>query len=175
DIRPSDALQVFTLADDYSFGILQSSIHWVWFTARCSTLTERFRYTSESVFDTFPYPQNPTISQVRSVADAAINLREIRRQVMKKNNWSLRELYQTIDLPGDTILHNAQANLNIAVRSAYGMELDEDPLRFLFELNLEVANKEAAGENVLPPGLPDFVTNYSDFITDDCVRMPENK
>ncbi|MGB3206081.1 MAG: DNA methyltransferase, partial [Crinalium sp.] len=42
DIRPSDALQVFTLADDYSFGILQSSIHWVWFTARCSTLTERF-------------------------------------------------------------------------------------------------------------------------------------
>lgn len=27
------------------------------FTAKCSTLTERFRYTSDTVFDTFPWPQ----------------------------------------------------------------------------------------------------------------------
>lgn len=45
-IHPNDALQVFPLIDDYSFGILQSVVHWEWFTARCSTLTERFRYTS---------------------------------------------------------------------------------------------------------------------------------
>ena len=44
-------------ADDYSFGILQSEIHWAWFTAKCSTLTARFRYTSDTVFDTFPWPQ----------------------------------------------------------------------------------------------------------------------
>ena len=48
---------VFPFADDYSFGILQSGIHWAWFTAKCSTLTERFRYTSDTVFDTFPWPQ----------------------------------------------------------------------------------------------------------------------
>ena len=53
-IRPSDALQVFPLDDNYFFGILQSTIHWLWFTERCSTLTERFPYTSNSVFDTFP-------------------------------------------------------------------------------------------------------------------------
>jgi hypothetical protein len=44
-VRPGDALQVFAFADDYSFGILQSSAHWQWFVAKCSKLTERLRYT----------------------------------------------------------------------------------------------------------------------------------
>ena len=33
EIRPNAALIVFPFADDYSFGILQSGIHWAWFTA----------------------------------------------------------------------------------------------------------------------------------------------
>lgn len=40
---------------------------------------------------------------------------------MIKNNWSLRELYQTLDQPGDTPLHKAHANLDLAVRLGYGM------------------------------------------------------
>jgi hypothetical protein len=48
-IHPSDSLQVFVLDDDYSFGILQSTAHWEWFEARCSTLKGDPRYTSESV------------------------------------------------------------------------------------------------------------------------------
>ena len=40
-VNPSDATTVFTFEDDYSFGILQSGIHWLWFIERCSTLTER--------------------------------------------------------------------------------------------------------------------------------------
>ena len=35
-IRPGDALQVFAFEDDYSFGILQSSAHWLWFVTKCS-------------------------------------------------------------------------------------------------------------------------------------------
>jgi hypothetical protein len=54
---PTNALKVFAFADDYSFGVLQSSAHWLWFVTKCSKLTERFRYTPESVFDTFPWPQ----------------------------------------------------------------------------------------------------------------------
>ena len=53
-IHPNDALQVFVFDDDYSFGILQSSLHADWFTARCSTMKADPRYTSESVFDTYP-------------------------------------------------------------------------------------------------------------------------
>ena len=49
EIHPNDALQVFPLEDDYSFGILSSTVHWEWFNARCSTLEERPRYTSDTV------------------------------------------------------------------------------------------------------------------------------
>ena len=53
-IRPDHALFVFVFPDDYSFGILQSSVHWLWFITKCSKLEERFRYTPDTVFDTFP-------------------------------------------------------------------------------------------------------------------------
>jgi hypothetical protein len=43
-IHPDSALTVFPLADDYSFGVLQSPVHFAWFKARCSTLKRDFRY-----------------------------------------------------------------------------------------------------------------------------------
>ena len=46
---PGDALSCFAFSDDYSFGILQSGIHWSWFIATCSKLKGDFRYTPESV------------------------------------------------------------------------------------------------------------------------------
>ncbi|MEG5174007.1 DNA methyltransferase [Microcoleus sp. B3-D7] len=173
NIHPNDALQVFTLSDDYSFGILQSDTHWAWFTARCSTLTARFRYTSDTVFDSFAFPQSPTLAQAKKVAAAAVKLRQLRRKVMIENQWSLRELYRTLDLPGDNPLRKAQAELDAAVREAYGMKAKEDPLKFLLELNFEVADRETKSLPIVAPGLPPVVKNASEFITDDCVRMPE--
>ncbi len=57
EIRPGDALSCFAFSDDYSFGILQSHAHWLWFITKCSKMKSDFRYTPESVFDTFPWPQ----------------------------------------------------------------------------------------------------------------------
>src|SRR5665213_1020145 len=71
-IRPDSSLTVFTFADDYSFGILQSGIHWLWFTTKCSTLTERFRYTSDTVFDTFAWPQFEMGSATVPVAESGV-------------------------------------------------------------------------------------------------------
>ncbi len=172
-IHPNDALQVFSVADDYSFGVLQSGIHWEWFNERCSTLKGDFRYTSDTVFDSFPFPQSPTLTQTKKVAAAAIRLRELRRKVMTENQWNLRELYRTLDLPGDNPLRKAQADLDVAVREVYGMKAKEDSLKFLLELNFAVAEREAQGLSVVAPGLPPVVKNPSEFITDDCVRMPE--
>src|SRR5439155_14630524 len=56
-IRPSNLIQVFGFADDYSFGVLQSHTHWLWFITKCGKLKSDFRYSAESVFDTFPWPQ----------------------------------------------------------------------------------------------------------------------
>ncbi|MDE3068789.1 MAG: hypothetical protein KGJ60_14745, partial [Verrucomicrobiota bacterium] len=126
------------------------------FTAKCSTLTERFRYTSDTVFDTSPWPQfgevgraaprapsgksksgahgvtRPTsdaLERIRAVAEAARALRQLRREIMDANGWSLRELYKSLETPGENRLRDAHAALNDAVRSAYGMKPDEDSAR----------------------------------------------
>ena len=97
-----------------SVGILQSGTHWAWFRAKYSTLTERFRYTSDTVFDTFPWPQfeisegrvirvpnsnkneiqksgtritrpSDTLEKIRAVASAAVALRALRHEIMSAN------------------------------------------------------------------------------------------
>jgi hypothetical protein len=168
-IRPNAALNVFAHDDDYTFGILQSGIHWKWFIERCSTLTERPRYTSNTVFDSFPWPQKPSAKAVRKVADAGIEVRKMRASLQQKYNESLRTLYRELDEPGDHPLKNAQAKLDAAVREAYGMKEDDDPLKFLLNLNLALAKAEAAGKKIQGPGLPDFINDRSSYVTADCV------
>lgn len=169
EVHPNDALQVFPLPDDYSFGVLQSDIHWLWFVERCSTLKGDFRYTSDTVFDSFPWPQSPSVDQIEAVAEAAISLRALRRFVMNDNNWSFRDLYRTLELPGSNPLKDAHEKLDQAVRSAYGMKRKEDPLSFLLALNGRLAERERVGEAITGPGLPPAIDEPGRFITTDCV------
>ncbi|MCH7838821.1 MAG: class I SAM-dependent DNA methyltransferase, partial [Planctomycetes bacterium] len=168
------ALIVFPYEDDYSFGVLQSGIHWVWFVNRCSTLTGRYRYTSNTVFDSFAWPQAPTLKAVTKVADAAIELRALRRELKQQHGRSFRELYRTLELPGTSPLKDAHEKLDRAVRDAYGMKKSDDPLAFLLDLNQAVANREDAGEAVVAPGLPPVVKDKSKLVTDDCIHVPGN-
>ena len=195
EIHPDNTLVVFPFSDDYSFGVLQSGLHWEWFKARCSTLGSGFRYTSDTVFDTFPWPQfadagrvtpqplsyqskrgasGSSIEKVRAVVAAARELRRLRQEILEANDWSLRELYKTLETPGENRLRNAHAKLDAAVRVAYGMTADEDILAFLLKLNLELAEREAKGEVITPPGLPAFVPEPGSFVSRDCVRSPDD-
>ena len=88
---------------------------------------------------------------------------------MEDNGWSLRELYRTLETPGDNKLRAAHAALDSAVRAAYGMKPEEDILAFLLKLNLVLAEKESKGEPITPPGLPAFVEMPHTFISTDCV------
>ncbi|MBK9261429.1 MAG: class I SAM-dependent DNA methyltransferase [Polyangiaceae bacterium] len=207
NIHPSDALSVFAFEDDYSFGILQSAMHWAWFTARCSTLTARFRYTSNTVFDSFPWPQAPTEKQCADVAEAGVALRTLRRKIAGEHLMSLREIYvfmeegrgsifsgacggshcssprsgrvwgepqvpERIDpRPGLHLLKDAHAALDEAVRAAYGMAAQQDPLPYLLELNQDCANKEADGQTIVGPGLPPGISKNG-FVTQDAVEPP---
>lgn len=168
-IRPNDAVQVFPLSDDYSFGILQSVVHWEWFVERCSTLKRDFRYTSDTVFDSFPWPQSPTLAQVKKVARAAVDLREVRQHLIDKHGLSRRELYRTLDEAGESPLRDAHDALDGAVRSAYGMRASDNALAVLLELNLQLAQREQRAESVVGPGLPPGARGKDDFVTKDCV------
>src|ERR1035441_8189457 len=51
EIRPAETITGFALADDYSFGVLQSYVHGLWFITKCGKLKSDFRYSAESVFE----------------------------------------------------------------------------------------------------------------------------
>lgn len=173
-IMPGDSLQVFLFEDDYSFGILQSAPHWEWFTAKGSTLTERFRYTPNSVFDTFPWPQRPAPAQVKTVAEAGRALHEYRRAAMSSNpRLTLRDLYRTLELPGKNPLKDLHAALDQAVLSAYGFDPAADLLAQLLALNGQVAARLAAGEPVTAPGLPPDYPTPAELVSPGCITPPE--
>lgn len=170
-IHPNDALSVFPMEDDYSFGILQSGVHWAWFKARCSTLKGDWRYTSKTVFDSFPWPQAPTEKQCLAVAKAAVALRAVRREIAAKHKMTLRTMYASMEDPGKHPLKDAHAALDEAVRAAYGMPARKDPLTFLLELNLNCAAKEAKSLKITGPGLPANVSLKS-LMTKDAIERP---
>jgi hypothetical protein len=170
-IRPGDLIQCFAFDDDYSFSILESHLHRMWFKTKGSSRGTGPRYTPESVFHTFPWPQSPNANAIRSVAAAGHDVRRIRAESLPKFK-GLRDLYRTLELPGANPLKDAHARLDTAVRAAYGMPEDADPLAFLLELNLACATKEIAGKQITPPGLPLRAEDRATFITNDCIQPP---
>lgn len=170
-IHPNAALQVFPLDDDYSFGILQSVVHWEWFVARCSTLKGDWRYTSDTVFDSFPWPQNPTRKQIEEVAKQAKALRDKRYEFMEERQLTLRQLYRIMDDTPNNPVSEIQNKLDNAVRDAYGMRHDADVLQFLLELNGKLYQKEQNDEIIQGPGLPNKIKDKSELVSKDCVKM----
>ncbi len=171
---PTESLQLFGFDDDYSFGILQSNIHWSWAVAQGSKIKEDTRYTSE-VWSTFPWPQEPTSAEAGAVANAARELRGVRLALMRQNGWSLRSLHQAAEVSGPHPLKDAQATLDDAVRGAYGMPADQDATEFLLELNRLVAEDEAEGRKVQGPGVPRGLDPRDPrWTSDDCIEPPSS-
>lgn len=171
---PTNTMQVFAFDDDYSFGIIQSGLHWAWLEAKGGRVRGGgdLRYTA-NVWRTFPWPQAPRESAVLSVAESARALRQTRRDLMDANGWSLRALYQASEVPGPHPLKDAQARLDEAVAAAYDMPAGQEPLEFLLELNLSVAEDEQAGHPVLGPGLPPTLDPRDlRWHSDDCIEPP---
>lgn len=172
-IRPSNAIKVWALDDNYSFGVMQSNLHWEWATARCSTLKRDFRYTPETVFKQFPWPQTPTVNDLISVGNAASELLTTRNNVMSKMNWSLRQLHKASELSESNELVQAQDSLNEAVRKAYGFRKNCDSLEALMDLNQECVSVEDKGGSVVGPGIPIYVEEHLDIVTDQQIEPPE--
>jgi hypothetical protein len=166
-VRPSDALTCFALDDDYSFGILQSRAHYLWFHAKCSNMKADPRYTSDSVFKTFPWPQSPTSKQVDDVVAAARAIAEIRATSTAEVEGGLRALYRTLDLPGANPLKSAHADLDSAVLAAFGFAAKKDVLQQLLDLNVTVEQAIEAGEAVAGPGIPAMYKSPARLVSKD--------
>jgi len=172
DFFPTESLQLFGFADDYSFGILQSNLHWTWAVGRGSKIKDDTRYTSE-VWETYPWPQEPTEQQVVAIANAAREVRAVRERLMRENNWSLRDLYQSADVAGSHALNDAQNTLDGAVADAYGKPPQQDSAEFLLELNQLLAEDEKLGRTITGPGLPkQLPAKDRRWVSVDCIEPP---
>lgn len=151
EIRPSNLTFVFGLADDYSFGILQSAVHVAWFRERCSRLKADPRYTSKTVFDTFPWPQAPAQDMVDRVVDIVAELLAFRAERIAQG-ITIGQQYDSLRQPGRSRLRDLHNALDGAVLDVYGFDPDEDLLAQILALNLSVAELEQAGGAVRGPG-----------------------
>jgi len=172
-VRPNASLIVFAATDDYTFGVLQSLHHWTWTKATGSTLKGDYRYTSDTIFDTFPWPQTPSKAAVRNVAEASVALRNLRRSIAKDNAWSLREMYRSLEDPGKHPLKDAHGALDEAVTRAYGFSPTASLLGELLALNASLAEAELQKEKVVGPGLQAIGGQFSAaglYVTTDCIE-----
>ncbi len=144
EIRPADALQAFAFEDDYSFGVLHSTHHRAYFEERCSKMKVDPRYTSKTVWDTYPWPQAPTTEAVEMVADTAARLITLRDDRLA-DGLSLEAQYNSLRDPGNNPLRKLQEELDAAVEVAYGFSNEEDTLAQLLALNLSIAEQERSG------------------------------
>jgi len=149
EIRPAAALQVFAFDDDYSFGILQSSIHRAWFDERCSTMRRDPRYTPNTVFDSFPWPQAPTEETVNGVVSAVEGIVNYREEHVENG---LATLYDSLREPGRNPLRDLHDELDRAVLATYGFNEEDDLLAQLLALNESIAAE--AEEGLTPPRGP---------------------
>lgn len=162
---------VFAFEDDYSFGIINSKYHWEWFKEKCSTLKGDWRYTTDSVWDTFPWPQSPSVNEVDELAKAAKALRDERNRIMKEHKMSLRDLYRLLEKQGKNPVRDLQDALDRAVSKAYGFDEKGDFLEQLLNMNFTIAEREQNGKPVQAPSLPEWFKNKEKLISGDCVKF----
>ena len=148
EVLPDHSLIAIARDDDYTFGVLHSSIHELWSRASGTQLREvesGFRYTPTTCFETFPFPQ-PTGEQREAITEAARKLNELREGWLNPEGAAVSELKKrtltNLYNARPTWLQLAHQQLDKAVLEAYGWPDDmADPeiLERLLALNLERA------------------------------------
>jgi hypothetical protein len=131
DIICSNKLQVIPNASFYMYGVLQSIMHMAWTRVTCGRLKSDYSY-SPSVYNNFPWPENPTEKQKATIEEKAQKVLDARLQFP---NSSLANLYDHLTMP--PALVKAHIELDKAVDLAYRSQpftSEANRMVFLFEL-----------------------------------------
>ncbi|WP_346770805.1 type IIL restriction-modification enzyme MmeI, partial [Flavobacterium filum] len=116
----------------FHLGILQSSMHMAWVNAVCGRLEKRYRYSNEIVYNNFPWPENITDKNIKTIEISIQKILYIRE---KYNGNSLSDLYKTLTMPSELV--KAHQELDKAVDIAYRPQAfasEAKRMEFLFEL-----------------------------------------
>ena len=122
-------------ADLYEFGVLSSVIHMAWMRYTGGRLESRYQYSSQIVYNNFPWP-NPKEAQRERVKDKAQAVIDARAKYLPPHGTStLADLYDPNTMP--VALHRAHAELDRAVEKCYRPEpfhSDRERVEYLFRL-----------------------------------------
>ncbi|WP_072619577.1 DNA methyltransferase [Spirulina major] len=155
DWLPADSTTVVASDDFYILGILTSDIHRQWVKAQSSTLKGDTRYTHNTCFETFPFPQTATVKLTEKIRQAAIALHEYRSDRMEKEKCGITTLYNNYFHEPTSKLSKHHKKLDALVMKAYGFTPNDDILEKLLTLNLELAAKEQQKEPIIGPWASD--------------------
>ena len=128
----SDSCLFVANASMYHFGIMQSLIHMVWVKYTCGRIKSDYRYSNETVYNNYPWPENPTLKQKEVVEKAAQSVLDARAAFP---NNSLADLYDPNTMP--PALVKAHQALDKAVDLCYRSQPfinEAKRIEFLFEL-----------------------------------------
>lgn len=132
EIMSSNLLKVVSHATVFHLGVLSSAMHMAWVRYVAGRLKSDFRYSSQIVYNNFPWPRDSSEKQVAAVAQAAQAVLDARAQFP---GASLADLYDPLAMPPE--LRRAHAALDRAVDAAYGKKgfaADAERVAFLFDL-----------------------------------------
>lgn len=112
----SNLVKLMPKATYYHFGVLQSIVHMAWTKGVCGYKDFRPRYSTDVVFNNFPWP-TPTEKQKQAIEKTALAI------IAARNNYpecSFADLYDNDAMPDD--LREAHLKNDAAVRTAYGFK-----------------------------------------------------
>jgi hypothetical protein len=119
-------------ANLYIFGIMTSIIHMNWMSMVCGRLESRFQYSASIVYNNYPFPENPSEKQIKTIEEKAQHVLDVR---VSFPTSSLADLYNPLTMP--PALVKAHNELDKAVDAAYSKQAitsEAKRMEFLFEL-----------------------------------------
>ena len=151
---PGDSTTVVAIQDLYILGVLTSIVHRVWIFAQKSTLKGDTRYTHTTCFNTFPFPQIVSTEITNSIRQAMAEINDYRNTWMADKQLGVTKLYNLYYEEPASKLYKLHHELDAAVLKAYGWSADEDLLSNLFDMNLELAEREDESLAIVGPWDP---------------------
>jgi type I restriction-modification system DNA methylase subunit len=139
-----DTCMTIANASLFHFGIIQSIMHLTWIKTTCGRIKSDYRYSKDIVYNNYPWPENPSIKQIKSIEEKAQNILDTRASFPTS---SLADLYHPLTMP--PVLIKAHSELDKAVDLAYSKQTftsEAKRMEFLFELYEKYTSELSAKE-----------------------------
>lgn len=116
---PGDSISLAIGATIYHFSVICSNVHMAWTRAVCGRLEMRYRYTSDIVYNNFPWstPNEKQKAAIEKTAQEILNVRKL------YPDSSLADLYNEALMPPE--LRKAHQANDRAVMAAYGFSVKD--------------------------------------------------